>query len=464
MNNRELWKALEGRVVGGKFPLRRWLGSSGHSAVCLTARDGQPCRQAAIKLIPSDPVKAERQLLLWRASVQLHHPNLIRIFDMGRTQLDGTLFLYLVMEYAEEDLSQIIPERPLSSTEVEELLPPMLDALSYLHKKGLAHGHIKPSNVHAIDDQLKLSIDQLAVLTAPAAEKTRRDVYDAPEISVGNISRASDVWSLGATLSTALTQHAPAYEALGEKDLRPSDAIAEPFRSIIRDCLRHNPNQRCSLDDIEARLQQPARSVAAIEASTMQTRPRRSALLTVSAVLSVAFVTIGVVYSCGRSRTTAPIAKVEQVTPAPPATSKNSAPATESNKSNSTKSEPVKTESPKNEAATSNPLESAEKTPSTQSEVARQIIPTVSLSARRTITGKVKVSVQVEVDPSGKVVTAKLTSPGPSKYFANLALKAAEQWEFPPPKPNRQNVSSVWLLRFSFGRTSTQVSSEPVTH
>jgi TonB family protein len=69
----------------------------------------------------------------------------------------------------------------------------------------------------------------------------------------------------------------------------------------------------------------------------------------------------------------------------------------------------------------------------------------------------VKVSVQVSVDASGDVSQAKFVSPGPSKYFANLALAAARRWRFNPPQVDGQAVVSEWILRFQFGRTSTQV-------
>ncbi len=53
--------------------------------------------------------------------------------------MDGAPVLYAVMEFAEEDLSQILPVRPLAPAEVSDLLPPLLDGLSYLHQKGFVH-------------------------------------------------------------------------------------------------------------------------------------------------------------------------------------------------------------------------------------------------------------------------------------------------------------------------------------
>ena len=92
-------------------------------------------------------------------------------------------------------------------SEVTDLLPPVLDALSYLHGQGFVHGRIKPSTVLAIGDQLKLSADQAVPATESNSERRRRDVYDAPETAAGIVSPAGDVWSVGITLVAALTQN-----------------------------------------------------------------------------------------------------------------------------------------------------------------------------------------------------------------------------------------------------------------
>ena len=80
-----------------------------------------------------------------------------------------------------------------------------------------------------------------------------------------------------------------------------------------------------------------------------------------------------------------------------------------------------------------------------------------------TITGTVKINARVEVDSSGKVTAAGLVNRGPSEYFANLVLKAAQRWEFAPPQINGQSAASTWILRFRLRRTSIQVSPEKVT-
>src|SRR5512141_1915852 len=144
MSKPESWKSWEGRLVDGKFPLRQWLGGSDHSAVFLTETPGSSGQKAAIKFIESENgAGAGRQADRLRATAKLTHPNLIRTFEAGRCQMNGTPLVYVVMEYAEEDLSQILPQRALAPAEVADLLPPVLDALSYLHGSGLVHGRIK---------------------------------------------------------------------------------------------------------------------------------------------------------------------------------------------------------------------------------------------------------------------------------------------------------------------------------
>jgi serine/threonine-protein kinase len=440
MSNPEEARKWEGLVVDGKFPLRQWLGGSEHSAVFLTERPGQ-AQKVAIKLIAQGS-EAERQLSRWRAAAQLSHPHLMRIFEAGRCQVGGQPLLYLLVEYAEEDLSQILPQRPLAPTEVTDLLPALLDALSYLHGKGFVHGRVKPSNVHAMGDQLKLSADQI-VSVAGAHPARRRDVYDAPETAAGIVSPAGDVWSIGVTLVAALTQNV---SFLGEadgatlhRDPDSPESIPQPFRGIARECLHLDPKRRCSIAEIQARLQPEGRSVPAEpEAPPPQKRPAKRG--PIFAVLLIAALVVGffIFHSRGKNA-------------APPATATSEQPAVQAPPVAATASAP-------NPPA--QPIAAPTKAAATRGEVAHQVLPEVPQSARNTITGTIKVNVQVEVDASGKVTSAKLTHPGPSEYFARLALKAAQQWEFAPPAADGAPAASAWVIQFRFKRGSTQASAQ----
>src|SRR5260370_39785979 len=101
----ETWKRWEGSTVDGRFPLQSYLGCSDHSAVFLTQGGADDSGKAAIKLVAADPAGAGGQLLQWGAAGELTHPNLVRMFSRGPCQLEGTGWLYVVMEYARENLS-----------------------------------------------------------------------------------------------------------------------------------------------------------------------------------------------------------------------------------------------------------------------------------------------------------------------------------------------------------------------
>jgi TonB family protein len=68
------------------------------------------------------------------------------------------------------------------------------------------------------------------------------------------------------------------------------------------------------------------------------------------------------------------------------------------------------------------------------------------------------VKVRVTTDPDGQVSNATLDSPGPSKYFARVALEAAQRWRFQPAQVDGHPVSSVWMLQFQFTQAGTEVT------
>ena len=458
MSSPEEWKKWEGRV-DGKFPLRHWLGGSEHSAVFLTERPGHADQKVAIKLIAADET-ADRQLSRWRAAAQLSHPHLMRIYEAGRCRLDGTPLLYFVMEYAEEDLSQILPHRPLAPAEVTDLLPAVLDSLSYLHSKGFVHGRIKPSNVHATEDQLKLSADQIVSFADLNSAPTRRDVYDAPETAAGVVSPAGDVWSIGVTLVAALTQNVAFEGETLRGDPDPPDTVPPPFRGIARECLHLDPKRRCSIAEIQARLQPAARSVPAEpEPPLPPKRPSRRG--PIAAALLAVVVLVGLIIYFSRGSGAPAPATVTTEKPAVQAVPPSSTPTKSS--AAVPQAVPQTAPAPTPKPTVPEPTTPSKKLAASGGEVVHQVLPDVSKSAQNTITGTVKVGVRVEVDPSGKVTTAKLTSPGPSKYFARMALAAVQRWEFSAPVVDGKPTASVWTIQFRFKRTSTQAVPQRVT-
>lgn len=455
----------EGRSVSGKYPLRQFLGGSDHSAVFLTERPGPT--KAAIKLISVDPAEAEHEIARIRATAKLSHPNLIKMYEAGRSQIEGDPFLYVVMEYADEDLSQILPQRALTSAEIFDLLPPLLNALSYLHGKGFVHGRIKPSNVLAVRDQLKLSVDEVRAIAESGTGRRRRDVYDAPETAAGIYSSASDVWSVGVTLVAAITQNVTLAEQKSGGSPKLPESIGEPHRGIAKDCLQLDPKRRCSLQQIQARLQPVVPAAPTPSPKTQKASPPRVASGTarrwVVPVAVLAVLLFGWIIFRGNSgpkaaNESAQPAKSESAPPAETQSKPSPAPAPSAPSSSAPSS------SARPSAANVTPAPEPKKVPANATasagEVTHQALPMIPKSASNTITGTIKVSVQVEVDLAGKVTGAALKSAGPSRYFAGKALEAARGWEFSPPQANGQATTSTWLLHFRFRRTSTEATPE----
>jgi TonB family protein len=437
------WKQCVGEIVHGKFPLQQLLGSSDHSAVFLT-QPGEHLQKAAIKLLPAAAASAEAYLARWKDAARLSHPHLISIYDAGQCELAGRKMVFVLMEYAEENLAQILPQRPLTPDECREMLQAALASLSYLHAKGFVHAHFQPSNILAARDQLKISTDGLIPAGAPAGLITPGP-YNAPEIP-GSVSPASDMWSVGMTVIESLTQRLPFRKAEQQAEPVVPAAIPAPFGDIARNCLRFRPDQRWRLDQVETCLNSPA-GAAREGPSPREPQPARSYQPLHEAdepgssrrwiwLVLAAFVAIAAVLLLPRLRNDQPSLK-------PPVQSEASQQSSAA-LSAATPAAPT----PAN-AGSASPA-------SAPGSVAHEVLPAVSASARQTITGHVRVNVRVTVDDSGNVVAAKFDSVGPSKYFARLAMEAAQKWTFTPPQQDGHAVESQWLLRFEFGRTTTR--------
>ncbi|MEJ1963779.1 MAG: protein kinase [Gammaproteobacteria bacterium] len=310
VTNTEIWAAWENQVVNGVYPLRRFVGASRHSAVFLTEYTAEsPAKHltdVAIKLVPDDSTGAEAQLAQWAAAAAITHPHLIRLFDSGRCQLGGRGFLFVVMEYAEQTLADILQKRALVAGEVREMLPPMLDALAFLHRNHLVHGHLKPSNLMAVDDRLKLTSDRLRPTGHSANGVVRKSLYDPPELSSGTISAAGDVWALGITLVEALTQRTWARSRERGDTGSLLAGLPAPFADTVRRCLSRTPADRPTIVELEAQYnptprdaatpapqppatEAPSASEPSLEASTPQhlSGSRVSALVVIAGALLI---------------------------------------------------------------------------------------------------------------------------------------------------------------------------------
>ena len=485
----ENWKQWQGQTVGDDFQLVEYLGGSANSAAYLAAAPDDA--KAAIKLIVDDPATAEAHLARWRIAESLSHPHLLKVFRSGRCELGGTSLLYVVMEFAEENLSQILPHRPLTTDEASQMLPPVLDALDYLHGNGLIHGNLKPGNIMAGGDQLKLSPDGILKAGQPGKSS---GAYCPPEAAQG-VLPASDIWSLGVTLVEVLTQRLPVWEEGAALPQLP-DNLPEQFRVIVQHCLLQDVNLRAKTADIRERLKPIVVPTVQAPVTTQKqptpvatSNPRSAKRFVIPAAIAV--VGIGAVIAIPKlSEQTPEAAKPAAVesqaasapsqpaptTAAPPVMSEATEPPPDVRESKVTRSEQIEVlvgerPSPKPSAASPKPVVVAPKSTVVaeanlerplakatvkQDGVVNQVLPDVPQRAMNTISGKVRVRVKVQVNSQGNVVNSEFTSAGPSKYFANMAMEAARQWKFAPSEA----ANRAWDLQFEFRRSG--ITSVPM--
>lgn len=441
----EFWKQCEGQIVNGEFRLLRILEPGESGAIFLAEKNGEKDSKFAVKLFREASTDADLQLARWKMAAEITHPLLLKVFSFGRCQISGQAMLFVVMEYAEESLSEILPQRSLTSAETSEMAGPIIEALMFLHGKGLVHGHLKPANILAAGDHLKLSSDGIC-RAGDQLFGSKQSLYVAPEAVNGTAAASNDVWALGVTLTEALTQSLPVWKSSGHEDPRLPKPLPAPFDVIVPRCLSYDPQRRWKLSEVAKQLNgsanpHPAKEVIP-ENEPLQKPFAAVRYTTIFALVTLAAVLIG--YGVVHHDEANSAGKVSQAHPAD----------LEENGPQAMQSSPPPAPVRSVAVATENKTVPA----AGQQDIVQKILPTVPASARRTIHGRVHVSVKVKVDASGNVQQASLDSPGPSQYFARLALEASRNWKFAPSDAQSENLSRQWQLHYLFGRKDTTVS------
>ena len=462
----EVWTRWQGHVINGVFPLGRFLGCSDHSGVFLTRSAAPGPSEVAIKLVPADRAMAESQLPRWKKAGSLAHPHLLGMLQWGGCQLEGLPYLYVVMEYADQTLAQLLQHRALTDDEVREMLRPTLDVLAFLHSQDLVQGQLKPANILVVGDRLKLASDTIHRVSEGRVSLNPPTAYDPPEVRQGSNSTAADIWALGVTLLEAFTDRPPSHlgEA-GEGFTLPADFSPE-FREVVARCLRPCPKDRPSATELLASAggppvasvpAAPIESVVAVPAEPARPRTpppptatppraagsappmaRRSRLRVLPAAVLGALVILVVSWSgirLFRSHSTAPepLPQNRSLLQTPGA-----APA-----EGDMRGAPLSAELP---------MTPGRSDVSTSSAALQEVIPEVSHGAHRTIRGHIKVWVRVVVDQKGSVSAATVDRTGSSRYFQRLAVEAAKKWTFAPiDTPSRRRMQ----IQFDFSRDGT---------
>jgi eukaryotic-like serine/threonine-protein kinase len=221
----------------GSYRIVSLIAAGGMGAVYRAERaDGQYEQHVALKVMREgfdvgglvSRFNTERQIL-----ASLDHPNLAKVLDGGVTD-EGVP--YFVMELvAGEPIDAYSERMRLSVSQRVQLFRSVCQVVHYAHKKGVVHRDLKVNNILVTHDGVVKLVDfgiakridagEPQIQTA-TAQRVMTLVYSSPEqVRGGEITPASDIYSLGVVLYRLLTQVSP-YSATA------SDSAYELTRAI----------------------------------------------------------------------------------------------------------------------------------------------------------------------------------------------------------------------------------------
>ena len=252
----------------GDYELLEEIGRGGQGVV-FRAWQRSLSRTVAVKIIGVGQFATNAHLRRLRreaeAAAKLNHPGIVPIYEVG--ERDGTN--YFSMRFVEGDrLDEVVSRGPVSARRAAELIAKVARAVHYAHEHGILHRDIKPGNIlldtngepHLTDFGLARLVEHGSTVTG-SLEVMGTPSYMAPEQAVGNnagVSRATDVYGLGAVLYELLTGHPPfaggtTYETihllLDSEPRQPRSwnrKIDRDLSAVCLKCLEKNPRYRYS--------------------------------------------------------------------------------------------------------------------------------------------------------------------------------------------------------------------------
>ncbi len=257
----------------GEYKLIRQVGEGAFGTVweALDLNLKIPVAMKTLKIPLTDPnrdtaferLKCEAELI-----AQVRHPNVVQVRAWRDSE---ALEHYLIMEFVRGgSLTDVLRAAPggFPWDKATRYVADVGEALQAVHKRGIVHRDVKPSNILLDDeaDEARLTDFGVSVrLQAPDGSVGGTLSYMAPEAFHGAVEAPVDVYALAATLFHLVSGEAPfvadregkhldaILAGLPPKESR-LNAVPESIEQLIRDGLRYDPAHRPSLSDFVSRL------------------------------------------------------------------------------------------------------------------------------------------------------------------------------------------------------------------
>ncbi|MCW2533246.1 MAG: serine/threonine protein kinase [Blastococcus sp.] len=261
------------RLVAGRYALSEVLGRGGMGTVWL-ATDRVLEREVALKEVTFSmdltdeerTILRERTMREARAAARLDHPCVTTVYDV--VEEDGKPWLVMELVSARSLQEILEAQGPLPPAAVARIGLDVLAALDAAHRAGIVHRDVKPANVLVGQNGHACLTDfGLATTTGDSSLTTQGALigspsYMAPERVNGEEPRPPvDLWSLGATLYTAVEGRPPF--ARGEAMATMMSVVSEhpapmlragPLEPVLRGLLTKDPATRSAAEQTRRQL------------------------------------------------------------------------------------------------------------------------------------------------------------------------------------------------------------------
>ncbi len=206
-------------ALADRYTVERKLGEGGMATVYL-AHDVKHHRKVALKVLLPEiaaVLGADRFLNEIRVTANLHHPNIVQLYDSG--EADGDLYYVMPLVEGESLRDKIDRERQLSVEEAVSITRAVAEALDYAHRRDVIHRDIKPDNIMlhegtpmVADFGIALAVDHAGGdrITATGLS-VGTPSYMSPEQATGDreAKPTTDIYALGSVLYEMLAGDPP---------------------------------------------------------------------------------------------------------------------------------------------------------------------------------------------------------------------------------------------------------------